>query len=57
MIFGDENYTTNTHRIGMNYVKAKVVGNSKNLYIPVKMAQLQFCQWCRDEEALGFERY
>jgi len=33
--FGDVNYQQYTQRIGMNYVHAKVVGNSKNIYTPV----------------------
>jgi len=33
--FGDVNTQPNTHRIGMNYVKAKVIGNTKNIYTPV----------------------
>lgn len=33
--FGDVNTKPNTHRIGMNYVKAKVIGNTKNIYTPV----------------------
>ncbi|MGD9582026.1 MAG: ATP-binding protein, partial [Vampirovibrionia bacterium] len=33
--FGDVNHETFTERIGMNYVKAKVVGNTKNIYTPV----------------------
>lgn len=33
--FGDVNSTSLTHRIGMNYVKARIVGNSKGIYIPV----------------------
>jgi DNA helicase HerA-like ATPase len=54
--FGDENYTTNTHRIGMNYVKAKVVGNSKNLYIPVKDGStVSFANGAEIEEALGLK--
>ena len=32
--FGDVDATENTHRIGMNYVKAKVIGNTGNIYIP-----------------------
>lgn len=31
--FGDVNAEENTLRIGMNYVKAKVVCNNKNIYI------------------------
>lgn len=33
--FGDVDITPNTDRIGMNYVKAKVVGNNKSIYTPV----------------------
>lgn len=33
--FGDVSTTPITHRIGMNYVKAKIIGNSENVYIPV----------------------
>jgi DNA helicase HerA-like ATPase len=33
--FGDVNYQQNTQRIGMNYVRARVVGNSLNIYTPV----------------------
>lgn len=33
--FGDVNYNHYTQRIGMNYVHAKVVGNSKGIYTPV----------------------
>ncbi|TCO68735.1 ATP-binding protein [Marinisporobacter balticus] len=33
--FGDVEATENTHRIGMNYVKAKVIGNTQNIYIPL----------------------
>ncbi len=33
--FGDVNNQPNMHRIGMNYVKAKVVGNSESVYTPV----------------------
>ncbi len=54
--FGDENYTSNTHRIGMNYVKAKVVGNSKNLYIPVRDGSLvSFADENEIEQALGLK--
>lgn len=34
--FGDVNAQTYTERIGMNYVKCKVVGNDKGIYIPVQ---------------------
>lgn len=33
--FGDVNYKTQTERIGMNYVKARVVGNTEGIYTPV----------------------
>ena len=33
--FGDVNHQPNTNRIGMNFVKAKVVGNTKDIYTPV----------------------
>lgn len=33
--FGQVDATSYTQRIGMNYVKCKVVGNSKNIYNPV----------------------
>lgn len=33
--FGDVSHKQNTQRIGMNYVKAKVVGNTENIYNPV----------------------
>lgn len=34
--FGDVDATAYTERIGMNYVKCKVVGNDKNIFIPVQ---------------------
>lgn len=34
--FGDVNAHSYTERIGMNYVKCKVVGNSRGIYIPVQ---------------------
>lgn len=33
--FGDVSAKLNTERIGMNYVKARVVGNSQDIYTPV----------------------
>jgi uncharacterized protein len=33
--FGDVNYQNYTQRIGMNYVKARVVGNTQGIYTPV----------------------
>lgn len=34
--FGQVESTSYTERIGMNYVKCKVVGNTRNIYIPVQ---------------------
>ncbi len=33
--FGDTNTITNMNRVGMNFVKAKVVGNNRSIYTPV----------------------
>lgn len=33
--FGDVTTESNMHRIGMNFVKAKVLGNNKSIYTPV----------------------
>lgn len=33
--FGNVSVVSNMHRIGMNFVKAKVLGNDKNIYTPV----------------------
>ena len=33
--FGDLSFEPNIHRVGMNYVKAKMVGNTKNIFTPV----------------------
>ena len=38
--FGQVEATSYTQRIGMNYVKCKVVGNSKNIYNPVTEGSL-----------------
>lgn len=34
--FGDIESSGNTYRIGMNYVKARVIGNTENIYIPLQ---------------------
>jgi len=45
--FGQVDAVENTYRIGMNYVKAKIIGNTVNIYIPllnnekVKLASAQ----------------
>ena len=52
--FGDVTATENTHRVGMNYVKASVVGNSKNIYIPLtNNSQVEFADKNEVAEALG----
>ncbi len=33
--FGDINSSSYTHRVGMNYIQAKVIGNTKNVYVPL----------------------
>lgn len=54
--FGDENYNANTNRIGMNYVKAKVLGNTDNLYIPVRDGSpVSFADKHEIEQALGLK--
>jgi len=52
--FGDVNADAPTLRIGMNYVKANVVGNDKNIFIPVQSGQKVYLA-SREEvsEALG----
>lgn len=52
--FGDVNTNPNTHRIGMNYVKAKVIGNTKNIYTPVIDGSRVSLATAREiEQALG----
>lgn len=34
--FGDIESSGNTYRVGMNYVKARVIGNTENIYIPLQ---------------------
>ena len=41
--FGDVNCQINTQRIGMNFVKARVINNDKDIYIP-----------CRDGSSVEF---
>ena len=40
--FGDINSEAYTERIGMNYVKCKVVGNDKGIYVPVQEGKKVF---------------
>lgn len=52
--FGDVEAITNTDRIGMNYVKARVVGNTGSIYTPVLDGQLVSLADEEDiKEALG----
>jgi hypothetical protein len=52
--FGDVSATENTHRIGMNYVKARVIGNTDNIYIPViNNNQVELADENEVAEALG----
>ena len=52
--FGDVSTMPITHRIGMNYVKARIVGNTQGIYIPV-LSGKSVCLASKDEisEALG----
>lgn len=52
--FGDLEVTPNMTRIGMNYVKARVMGNSKDIYTPVFDGSSVMLADTKDiEEALG----
>ncbi|MBS2210259.1 ATP-binding protein [Carboxylicivirga mesophila] len=54
--FGDISASPNTQRIGMNYVKAKVVGNTKNIYIPVNDGEnVGFATKEEIQQALGLD--
>ena len=55
--FGDVETQANTQRIGMNYVKAKVIGNTKNIYIPVRNGeQVCFANAEEIQQALGLDK-
>jgi len=52
--FGDVNTDAPTLRIGMNYAKANVVGNDKNIFIPVQSGQKVYMASKEEvSEALG----
>ncbi|MCD9188944.1 MAG: hypothetical protein LUM44_21180 [Pyrinomonadaceae bacterium] len=52
--FGDLEITPNMTRIGMNYVKARVLGNSKDIYTPVfDSSPVMFADSKDIEQALG----
>lgn len=54
--FGDVEAHENTHRIGMNYVKAKVIGNSGNIYIPlINNQKVELADEDEIAEALGLK--
>jgi hypothetical protein len=55
--FGNIELTPNTHRIGMNFVKARVVGNTENVYIPViDGSEVSFANKKEIQEALGLDK-
>jgi len=55
--FGDVNSREYTQRIGMNYVKAKVVGNSREIYTPVLDGSVVSLATKEDvKEALGLNK-
>lgn len=52
--FGDVGTADYTNRIGMNYVKAKVIGNTKNLYVPlINNLKVEFADKNEVAQALG----
>lgn len=55
--FGDVSHTGNMHRVGMNFVRARVVGNTKNIYTPVLDAKtVSLANAAEIKEALGLNR-
>ena len=54
--FGDVECKMNTQRIGMNYVKARVVGNTANIFTPVLDGRdVSFANENEIQEALGLK--
>lgn len=52
--FGNVEADENTHRIGMNYVKARVIGNTENIYIPLtNNSKVELADENEVSEALG----
>lgn len=52
--FGDVDALENTHRIGMNYVKCNIIGNSDNIYIPlINNSKVELANEAEVAEALG----
>ena len=55
--FGDVNAKSYTERIGMNYVKCKVVGNTEGIYIPVQEGKKVYLATENEiKEALGLDQ-
>ncbi|MCB1193816.1 MAG: ATP-binding protein [Leptospiraceae bacterium] len=55
--FGEIDYKPNMNRIGMNFVKAKVISNTQNIYTPVLDGhQVSLASREEIEEALGLSR-
>lgn len=54
--FGDVTVIPNTQRISMNYVRAKVVGNSENIYTPVRDGEpVSLANATEIKQALGLD--
>lgn len=54
--FGDVFTEENTYRIGMNYIKAKIIGNTQNIYIPlINNSQVSLADKNEVQEALGLK--
>lgn len=55
--FGDVNQSSYTDRLGMNYVQCRVVGNDKDIYIPVSDgATVSLASEKQIKEALGLDK-
>jgi len=55
--FGDITLEANMHRIGMNYVKAKVIGNTNNIYTPVlNGSKVSLASAAEVSKALGLDK-
>lgn len=54
--FGNAEIESPTTRVGLNYVKARVLVNDRNIYVPVHNdAPVYLADRCEIEKALGFE--
>lgn len=54
--FGNAEIESPTVRVGLNYVRARVLGNDKNIYVPVHNdAPVYFAERREIEKALGFD--